>query len=325
MKILITGITGRIGANVAVSLQELGHQVRGLVWGRDQRQEKLAGLGVELQQGSLTERADVERAVAGVDAIYHLGAAFQGGGPFTDEEYFEINVRGTFNMLEAARYQESVGQFIFASSDALFQKYIPGGMDHPIGEEEPVKPGGWYALSKALGEQMCQTYWRSYGLATTSLRFAMVLGAGEILHFPQFYLSKMKDSRPELAALWKGEERLLVLQDENGRSYKKHVADVRDIVAGCVCALGKKRAAGEIIQLAGPAAFTWDQAVYRLAEIRRIEPLEVQVGGNPTYYEFDLSKARELLGFEPQYDIVRMIVDALSYERGEAIGVLPTG
>ena len=175
-----------------------------------------------------------------------------------------------------------------------------------------------------MGEQMCQSYWQTYGLATVTLRFAMVLGAGEILHFPQFYLSQMKDGKAELADLWTGEERLVVLKDEAGRTYKKHVADVRDIVAGCVCALGKDRAAGAIIQLAGPTPFTWDEAVYRLAEIRRILPLEVQVGGTPTYYEFDLSKARQLIGFEPQFDIVRMIVDALSYERGEDIGVLPT-
>ena len=47
--------------------------------------------------------------------------------------------------------------------------------------------------------------------------------------------------------------------------------------------------------------------------------------GVPTYYEFDLAKGRELLGFAPQYDIFRMIDDALAFERGEDVGVLPTG
>ena len=46
--------------------------------------------------------------------------------------------------------------------------------------------------------------------------------------------------------------------------------------------------------------------------------------GTPTHYQFDLSKARNLIGFEPQYDIVRMIDDALRFREGDDIGVLPT-
>ena len=109
MRILITGITGRIGANLAKQLVERGHQLRGLVWPRDPRVENLKQMQVELVEGSLTEPAAVERAVEGIEAVYHLGAAFQGGGPFTDEEFFEINVRGTFNMLEAMRRVKGVG------------------------------------------------------------------------------------------------------------------------------------------------------------------------------------------------------------------------
>ena len=82
---------------------------------------------------------------------------------------------------------------------------------------------------------------------------------------------------------------------------------------------------GETFQLAGPRPFTWDEAVYRLAEILNLPLVEVQVRGTPTFYEYDLSKARAALGFQPSFDIVRMIVDALSFQRGEDIGVLLTG
>ena len=84
MRILITGITGRIGANLAKQLVERGHQLRGLVWPRDPRVENLKKMQVELVEGSLIEPATVEQAVEGIEAVYHLGAAFQGGGPFTD-------------------------------------------------------------------------------------------------------------------------------------------------------------------------------------------------------------------------------------------------
>jgi nucleoside-diphosphate-sugar epimerase len=181
MRILITGITGRIGANLAAVMRREGHQVRGLVWPRDPRVEKLGALGVELVRGSLTEPGDVDRAMEEVEAVYHLGAAFQGGGPFTENDYFEINVRGTFLMLEAARNRAGLRRFCFASSDALYDKYVPGGMTEPIREDAPLAPRGWYSLSKAVGEQLCSGYWRTYRTPVTVLRFSMVVGAGFFL------------------------------------------------------------------------------------------------------------------------------------------------
>ena len=321
MKILVTGISGRIGANLAASLVAMGHSVRGLVWHRDPAVCKLEDLEIELVTGSLTERDDVDAAVDGVDAIYHLGAAFQAGGPFSEQEYFEINVGGTFNMLEAARSQVNPPHILFASTDAIYEKYVPGGLDAPITEEAPRVPRGAYAMSKSVGEELCNSYWHTHALPVTILRFANVQAADEILSFPQFYLSKMYEAAPELAKLWTGEERLLLLMDSNGRLYKKHVADVRDIVHGCVRALGKERSFGETFQLAGPKPFTWDEAVYRLSETLQIPAVEVRIAGTPTFYEFDLRKAQRYLGFQPQFDIVRMIVDGLSFQRGEDIGV----
>ena len=324
MRILITGITGRIGSTLAAALLREGHTVRGLVWPRDPQVERLQGLAVELQHGSLTEAADVRRAMEGVEAVYHLGAAFQAGGPFSVDDYFEMNVRGTFLMLEAARAQQGLPQFVFASTDAVYDKYPPGGMTEPIREDfMPRRPRGWYSLSKAMGEELCEGYWRTYGLPVTVLRFCLVVGPGEILDFPPFYLSRLKEQQPDLAPLWCGEERLVVLKDPQGRPYKKHISDVRDIVHGCVCVLAKRQAAGETIQLAGPRPFTWDEAVPHLSRRLGIPYIEAISAGIPTFYEFDLSKARRLLGFEPRFDIKRMIDDAVTFRRGEGVGALP--
>ena len=324
MQIFITGITGRIGANLAAALVRDGHQVRGLVWPKDPRVEKLQHLELDLQSGSLTEPGDVRRVMQGVEAVYHLGAAFQGGGPFTEDDYFEINVRGTFNMLEAARTQSKLGSFVFSSTDAVYEKYVFGGLEHPMREEEiPRRPQGWYALSKSMGEELCIGCFRTYSLPATILRFPHTVGADEMADFPQFYLSKLRRGHG-LESLWEGEERLVLLKDEKGRPFKKHMADVRDIVHGCVCALDKPEAAGEAIQLAGPRAFTWDEAVPHLSERINIPYIEAIVSdGPPTFYEFDLSKARRLLGFESRYDVIAMIDDALAFRRGEDIGVLP--
>ena len=62
MRVLVTGVTGRIGANVAAALVAAGHEVRGLVWARDSRTEKVAGLGLDLVEGTLTDRAAIDRS-----------------------------------------------------------------------------------------------------------------------------------------------------------------------------------------------------------------------------------------------------------------------
>jgi UDP-glucose 4-epimerase len=344
MQILITGISGRIGANLAKALLEAGHTVRGLVWENDRRSEKLAGLPVELVEGTITNRADVDAAVAGVDAVCHLAAAFQGGGPFTNEQYFDINVRGTFNMLEAARQQtKPLQHFFYASTDAIYEKYIPGGIAEPIREDTmKIAPGGQYALTKYLGEELALGYHRNYGLPVTVFRFALAVAGDEILNFPQFYLSHWlksfeKLSSPaavevyrQLQALRSSDEAsaercLLIARDEQGRSYKKHIADVRDIVAGFTTALGKTEAIGQVFQLAAPTPYTWEETIPYLAEKLGVDYVDVKLAGHiPTYYEFDMSKGRQLFGYQPRYDIFTMIDDAVAFCAGQATGVIPT-
>ncbi|MDP6040412.1 MAG: hypothetical protein QGG64_17805, partial [Candidatus Latescibacteria bacterium] len=99
---------------------------------------------------------------------------------------------------------------------------------------------------------------------------------------------------------------------------------VRDIVHGCISALGKSDAAGQTIQLGGPRPFTWDEAIPYLSQRLDIPYQEVTLHGSPTHYEYDLTKARDLIDFDPQYDIIRMIEDAIAYREGNTIDVLPT-
>ena len=82
---------------------------------------------------------------------------------------------------------------------------------------------------------------------------------------------------------------------------------------------------GETFQLAGPRPFARNEVSYRLVELLKIPHVEAQAGGSPTFYGFDSSKAQQYIGFGPNYDVVRMIVDAMSYEIGEDVGLLPHG
>jgi nucleoside-diphosphate-sugar epimerase len=270
-----------------------------------------------------------------------LGAAFQGGGPFTNADYFEINQRGTFHMLEAAKALGGrLQQFVFAGSDAVYDKYPPHGVEQPIREDDfPLAPGGHYALSKLLGEAMCKGYGQIEGMPITICRFAMTWAGDEMLDFGQFYLAYWRKTFAqattaeaaavratlEAVAAQQGERCLIVAHDGAGRSFKKHVADVRDIVGGLVAVLGRPTALGQVFQLAAPAPFTWEEAVPYLGEKLGLPYAAVNLAGTPpTYYEFDLSKLQRLGGYQPRYGWRQMIDEGVASRQGEAIGIIPT-
>ena len=322
MQVLITGITGRVGVQLARDLVSDGHQVRGLVWSADPSVAKLDGLPIDLVEGSLTEAKDVSRAMEGIEVVCHLGAAFQAGGPFTHDDYFQINVGGTFNMLEAAAEQQ-VQHFFFASTDAIYSKYPAGGLTEPIREDlMPKIPSGWYALSKILGEEMCISYFLSQGVPITIFRFALVVATDEILNFQQFYLSywqNIYETRTTGAAAETREQllqhqgkKLVIARDENGRSYQKHILDVRDLVQAFRVAIGNRQSIGEIFQLAAPTPFVWETTIPYLAQALGVEYIDLNLlEQTPTFYQFDLSKSQKQLSYQPQYDIFETIDHAL--------------
>ena len=324
MQVLITGITGRVGAYLAQTLTDDGHQVRGLVWAGDPNTERLEELPIDLVEGDLTNVEDVRHAMKGIEIVCHLGAAFQAGGPFTHDDYFQINVGGTFNMLEAASEQK-VQHFFFASTDAIYKKYPVDGLNQPIREDlMPRKETGWYALSKVLGEEMCISYFRSQRVPVTIFRFALVFATDEILNFRQFYLNYWQNLYAQrttgIAAETRKDlfnhqtEKLVVARDKNGRSYQKHVLDVRDLVRAFQSSIGKKQAMGEVFQLAAPEPFAWETTIPYLAQSLELEYIDLCLfDQTPTFYQFDLGKSKEKIGFQPKYDVFNTIDYALNY------------
>ncbi len=171
MKILVTGGCGFIGANLLPMLLERGHRVCVLDNLSVGSAETLDGLNVELQVGDVRDPQAVADAVRGVDGVVHLAAhtnviASQ-REPFLD---FEINARGTLNLLLACRDQ-GVARFVFASSNAPVGETTP-----PIDEGKPPHPLSPYGASKLAGEGYCSAFYGSYGLGTVVLRFANVYG-----------------------------------------------------------------------------------------------------------------------------------------------------
>ena len=320
MKILITGITGRIGGNLAAQLVEQGHRVRGLVWREDQRVEKFKGIDLELIEGNLTKYEDVEKVTDGVDVIYHLGAAFQGGGPFTDNDYFEINLRGTFHMLKAATQQRNLKQFIFASTDALYAKYPPEGMDKPIREDAmPREPRGWYALSKSVGEEMCYGYWRTP--PTTYHHLALLPGrrSGRNPRLPPILPEQTQRTSRTQSLMARRRTPPPAQRHERSFLQKTHSRRTRHSTRLYLCIKQNRSRRDTSFNSVDPSPFTWAEAIPYLSQRLGISYQEAILHGAPTHYEYDLTKARDLIGFNPKYDIIRMIEDAIAYREGKTI------
>jgi len=131
-----------------------------------------AGPGDEVVQGDIRSLEDARRAVAGCDAVVHLaGMAHEGGF----EEILDTNIRGTFNVFEAARL-EGCRRVVFASSNHAIGFYPVG---ETIGVEVPVRPDTYYGVSKVFGESLGRLYHDRHGLEVVCLRIGAFLAVPE--------------------------------------------------------------------------------------------------------------------------------------------------
>jgi UDP-glucose 4-epimerase len=179
MKILVTGVTGRIGANLASALIKKGYQVRGLVMPGDPKADKARRLGVEVFEADIGDATGVHRAVDGVDVVAHLAAQMQ-QGELPAERMFIINTLGTVNLLEGAiKASRRPKRFLFASTDQTYSPFVPERTT--FYEEHAQKPSDIYGLGKYLSEEICFEYMREYGLPVTIVRYSSVLAGDEAL------------------------------------------------------------------------------------------------------------------------------------------------
>ena len=122
-----------------------------------------AAPGEELMPVALEDKAAVDALLQGVDAVVHLG------GVSTEHSFEDIlpaNISGTYHVYEGAR-RHGAKRIIFASSNHVTGFYK---QSETIDNTVPMRPDGYYGLSKAFGENLAQFYWDRYGIETVSLR-----------------------------------------------------------------------------------------------------------------------------------------------------------
>lgn len=158
-RLLLTGAAGGLGRELRGRLKPYCGTLRL----SDIAELGPAAPGEELRPAALEDRAAVLALLEGVDAVVHLG------GISTEQPFdaiLQANIVGAYNLYEAAR-RHHVGRIVFASSNHVIGFYR---QDEVIDTRVPMRPDGYYGLSKAFGENLAQFYWDRYGIETVSLR-----------------------------------------------------------------------------------------------------------------------------------------------------------
>ncbi len=288
---LVTGGAGFIGSHLVGSLLERGHQVRVLDNFLTGKRENLAPFGgrIDLVEGDLRDKAACERACDGVDYILHEAALpsvpRSVADPFTTDE---INVRGTLNLLWAARAAK-VKRLVFASSSSVYGDE-PGLPKREGVEGKPLSP---YAVSKFTGEKYLQVFAGTYGLETVSLRYFNVFGprqdpASQYAAAIPLFVTK----------ILKGEAPTVYGDGEQSRDFTY----IANVVEGNLLACTAAGASGGVFNLACADRITINALIGHINRIlgTSVSPVYIDPRPGDIKHSFaDIAAAERGLGYRP--------------------------
>ncbi|MDP2619995.1 MAG: NAD-dependent epimerase/dehydratase family protein [Hyphomicrobiales bacterium] len=310
MQVLVTGGVGVIGAWVTRKLVERG--LRPVVLDLRPDFSLVPDLEGQLDfvSADITDLDAVTRLLKerGIDRIAHLAVYM---APDMDEQpfrAFSINAQGTVSMLEAAQ-RTGVTRFVYASSRAVYGE-TPHGVGEPgyqpLGEEHPKHPIKAYDVCKLTGEHMGQVYRNAFGLEFAALRFAGIYGPGKQARHGKFSLRSRLVEDP-----FAGKP----VRIPGGGDQLDDMIYVDDAAEGIVLATLADRLPHAAYNIASGRGQTLQDFA---AAVRAAIPgadIEIGPGSNPLgsdvhYYAiYDITRAREDLGFEPRFDLTAGIRD----------------
>lgn len=307
---LVTGGAGFIGSNLAERLLEMGAVVRVLDNLSTGKLSNLAGFAdhenFTFIEGDIRDLDTCMKATEGVD--YVLNQAAWGSVPRSIEYpllYEEINIRGTLNMMEASR-QNGVKRFVYASSSSVYG-------DHPVLPKKEGEEGNLlspYALTKKVDELYGHIYTTVYGLETVGLRYFNVFGRRQdpdgayAAVIPKFIKLLLAGERPTI--------------NGDGRQSRDFTYVDNVVEANLKACFAPKEAAGEAFNIAyGGREFLIDIYHSLCSSLGKdIEPIfGPDRPGDIKHSNADISKARRLLGYDPEYDFASGIKLAIEWYR----------
>ena len=280
MKVLVTGGSGFIGSHVVDKLRDKGVKVRvydGIM--------PLHRDDIEYYQGSVLDIAALGFAMNGIDVVMHLAAIADVKGVLEKPQYSEsINVRGTINVLEAARTSE-IKRVVYGGTTWVYSETETNNVD----ESTPLHaPSHFYTATKLAGEYFCQSYSKLYDLDVTVLRYGIPYGPrardGAVI---PIFVKKALNGEP------------LTIEGD-GSQFRKFVY-VEDLAEGNVLAL-KSIAKNKTYNLDGIEKITIKEIAEMVRNIignTKIEYASARTG-DFSGKEVSSELAKKELGWEPQ-------------------------
>lgn len=293
---LVTGGAGFIGSNLCEALLDMGYTVRcldDLSTGKPENVDLLSGNPrYTFMKGDIRDLDTCLKACEGADYVLHQAA--WGSVPRSIEMpllYEEINIRGTLNMMEAARRQ-GVRKFVYASSSSVYG-------DHPVLPKTEGQEGNLlspYALTKRTDEEYGKLYTRLYGLDTYGMRYFNVFGRRQdpdgayAAVIPKFLKQLLAGEAPTI--------------NGDGKQSRDFTYVDNVIEANLRACLAPHEAAGEAFNIAyGGREYLID--IYRHLCGALGKDIEPRFGpdrpGDIKHSNADIGKARRLLGYDPDY------------------------
>ncbi|MCU0507272.1 MAG: UDP-glucose 4-epimerase GalE [Anaerolineae bacterium] len=308
MKVLVTGGAGYIGSVTTAALLDAGHAVTvfdNLATGHRAAIPRAAAFC----QGDIRSKEDVASCMAeGFDAIVHFAAYIEAGESMVDPgKFFENNTCGALNLIESA-VRHGVGRFVFSSTAAVY-----AGQDEPIEETDPIAPVNAYGATKLMVEQMLAWYRQIHGLRYGVLRYFNACGAtGELGedHQPESHLIPLVLQ----VALGKREKVKIYGTDyptRDGTCIRDYI-HVADLASAHLLALDALAARETLTcNLGNGAGYSVREVVDAAREVtgRPIPAEETpRRPGDAAILVADATRARELLGWQPQIPDLRDIM-----------------
>lgn len=306
---LVTGGAGFIGSNLCEALLDMGYTVRCLDNLSTGKMENMKGFmdnpNFDFIEGDIRDLDTCMRACNKVD--YVLNQAAWGSVPRSIEMpllYEEINIRGTLNMMEAAR-QQGVKKFVYASSSSVYG-------DEPNLPKKEGREGNLlspYALTKRVDEEYGKLYTKLYGLDTYGMRYFNVFGRRQdpdgayAAVIPKFIKQLLRGETPTI--------------NGDGKQSRDFTYIENVIEANLKACLAPSSAAGEAFNIAFGGREYLIDIYYGLTKALGKEDVEPEFGpdrkGDIKHSNADISKAKELLGYDPDYSFEQGIKLAIDW------------
>ncbi len=279
MRVLITGGTGFIGSCLAYRCKERGDEVVILAQvntpAEKQNAEKLGQEGFIVVIGNVTEKAKVEEAVANCDVVFHLAAA-QHEANVADKHFWDVNVEGTRNLLDASIHAK-VKRFVHGSTIGVYGVEMQG----EISESSPLKPDNIYGVTKKAGEELVLSY--KDKLPVTAVRISETYGPGD----------------RRLLKLYKGIKKRNFFIIGDGEN-KHQLIYVDDLIDGIFLAAKEDAALGEVFVLAGDEILSTNQMVDIIAKVLKVKKMSFRSPMWPFYLlAVVMEKTLRPLGIQP--------------------------